>query len=188
VLIDRHMPVFDVAERHATVVDAPADRTYEAARHVDLSGSAVVRALFAARGMPAIIRRSSRRRAPGGRRSMTLDDLVRAGFVWLEDAPPEEMVLGVIGAFWTPRGGIRRVPADEFESFDEPGFAKAAWNFRVLPDGGTRSFLTTETRVGVPDGPSRKRFLLYWSVVGPFSAAIRRRALALVAADASRSG
>lgn len=119
---------------------------------------------------------------------MTLDDLARAGFVWLEDAPPEELVLGVVGAFWTPRGRIHRLPADAFDAFEQPGLAKAAWNFRVLPDGETRSFLTTETRVRVPDEASRRRFLLYWSVVGPFSATIRRRALALIAADASGSG
>ena len=187
-LIDRHMPVFDVAERHALAVDAPAERAYAAARRVDLFGSAVVRALFAARGMTAIMRRSSRHRAPSGRRSMTFDDLAAAGFVWLEDAPPEEMVLGVIGAFWTPRGGIRRVAADAFDAFDEPGLAKGAWNIRVLPDGETRSFVMTETRVRVPDEASRRKFLLYWSVVGPFSATIRRRALALIAADASGRG
>jgi hypothetical protein len=188
VLIDRHMPAFDVAERHATVVDAPADRTYAAARHVDLSASAVIRTLSAARGMFVLSRRSSRHRGSGLRRSMTLDDLARDGFVWLEEAPPEELVLGVVGAFWTPRGRIHRLPADSFDGFDQPGLAKAAWNFRVQPDGETRSFLTTETRVRVPDEGSRRKFLLYWSVVGPFSATIRRRALALIAADASGSG
>jgi hypothetical protein len=188
VLIDRHMPVFDVAERHATVVDAPADRTYAAVRHVDLAGSAVIRTLYAARRTFALSRRSSGHRGAGRRRSMTLDDLVCDGFVWLEDVPPEELVLGVVGAFWTPRGRIHRLPADAFDAFDRPGLAKAAWNFRVLPDGDTRSFLTTETRVHVPDEGSRRKFLLYWSVVGPFSATIRRRALALIAADASGSG
>jgi hypothetical protein len=184
VLIDRHMPTFDVAERHATVVDAPAERTYAAARGVDLAGSAVVRALFAARRLPALVRRTGKRHA----RTMTLDDLVRGGFVLLEDDAPEEMVLGVVGTFWTPRGGIRRVPAEAFAAFDERGFAKAVWNFRVVPDGDGRSFLSTETRVRVPDDASRRKFLLYWSVVGPFSAAIRKRTLALIATRASAPG
>jgi hypothetical protein len=183
VLIDRHMPTFDVSERHSTVVDAPAERTYEAVRGVDLAGSRLVRALFAARGLPALLRRS-RDRGAGRVSRMSLDDLVRAGFVWLEDSPPEEMVLGIVGAFWTPRGGVKHVPAQAFDAFDEPGLAKAVWNFRVVPDGERRSFLTTETRVRVPDDAARKRFLLYWSVVGPFSATIRKRALALVAASA----
>ncbi len=184
VLIDRHMPEFDVFERHAIVVDAPADATYAAARDVDLAGSAVVKTLFAVRAVPATVRhpRTAMRRAG---RSMYLDDLARRGFVWLEDAPPHELVLGVVGAFWRPRASIRRVAADEFDAFDEPGYAKAVWNFRVIADGDARSFLSTETRVLVPDEASRKKFVLYWAMVGPFSARIRTRALAQIAARAS---
>jgi len=42
--------------------------------------------------------------------------------------------------------------------------------------GGTR--LATETRVHAADSAARRRFQLYWLVVGPFSALIRRRWLA----------
>jgi hypothetical protein len=183
VLIDRHMPVFDVSERHASSVSAPAERTYAAARTVNLARSGLVRRLFAARGLVAPARASGRgRRDP---RTFTLDDLVRTGFVWLEDQAPDELVLGVVGAFWTPSGGIRRVAVEDFDAFDEPGLAKAVWNFRVIADGGARSILTTETRIRVPDDPSRRKFLLYWAVIGPFSAAIRRRTLALVASRAA---
>jgi hypothetical protein len=38
--------------------------------------------------------------------------------------------------------------------------------------------------VRVPDEGSRRKFLLYWAVVGSFSGVIRRKALALVKADA----
>lgn len=180
-LIDEFMPSFDVSERHHTMVHAPADRAYEATRRVDLARSKIVRALFAARGIPLLVR--GRRPAP---RSMTLEDLVRAGFVWLGEDLDREVVLGVVGSFWKPTGGVRRVDPGEFAAFDEPGVAKAAWNFRVIPDGDERSFVITETRVRVPDEVSRRKFLLYWAVVGSFSGLVHKQALALIKADAER--
>lgn len=117
---------------------------------------------------------------------MTLDDLVRGGFVWLGEDSGHEFVLGVVGAFWKPRGGLRRVEADEFAFYDEPGQAKAAWSFRALPDGDDRSFVITETRVQVPDEAARRKFVLYWAVIGPFSGIIRKQALGLIKREAER--
>src|SRR6266566_7859667 len=50
------------------------------------------------------------------------------------------------------------------------------WAVPLGPAGGTR--LATETRVHATDSAARRRFRLYWFVVGPFSALIRRRWLA----------
>jgi hypothetical protein len=182
VLIDDFMPTFDVSERHHTMVQAPAERTYEATRRLDLARSRVVRALYTARGIPLMVRR--RRPRP---RAMTLDDLVQSGFVWLGQDPDRELVLGVVGTFWKPMGGVRRIEASEFAAFDEPGVAKAAWNFRVIPDGDDRSFVLTETRVRVPDDASRRKFVLYWAVIGSFSGVIRKQALMLIKRDAERA-
>ena len=178
-LLDELMPAFDVSERHHTLVLAPGERVYGAVRGVDLARSRAIRALFAARGIPLLVR--GRRLA---RRTMTLDDLVRGGFVWLGEEHGRELVLGVVGTFWRPKGGVRRIEPGDFTAFDEPGAAKAAWNFRLIPDGDERTFLTTETRVRVPDEPSRKKFLLYWAAIGPFSGVVRRQTLALIKTDA----
>jgi hypothetical protein len=183
VLIDRYLHEYDVVERHHELVLAPAEKTYEALRSVDLSRSRLVRGLLAARGLPRLVR--GRRSKPG---SLTIDDLLRAGFVWLDEEPGRELVLGVIGTFWKPGGGVRRVEPAEFAAFDEPGLAKAVWNFRVLPDGSGRSFVTSETRVRVSDEATRRKFLLYWAAIGPFSGLIRKRALRLVKRDAERPG
>jgi hypothetical protein len=182
VLIDDFMPTFDVSERHHTLALAPADRTYEAARGLDLARSRVIRGLLAARGIPRLV--GARRRPMP--RTMTLDDLMAAGFVWLGEEPGREFVLGLVGTFWKPSGGVLRIEPREFAAFDEPGQAKAAWNFRVIPDGDDRTFASTETRVRVPDEASRRRFVLYWAAIGPFSAVIRKQALALIKREAER--
>jgi hypothetical protein len=180
VLIDRYLPDFDVHERHHTLVDAPTNDSYAAVRRLDLWRSKTVRRLLAARGFPTLLRRRGHTR----RTSLTLDDLTRSGFVILEEEPGTEIVLGLVGRFWAAKGAIRRVEPAEFAAYAEPGVAKAVWNFRVEPISDDRSVVITETRVRCTDDESRRRFVLYWAVMGPFSATIRRRALSLVRADA----
>jgi hypothetical protein len=180
VLIDRYMPEFDVHERHHILVDASPERTYDAIRRLDLSRSRVIRSLLAARRLPLLVRRRDRRTT----RSLTIDDLARGGFVVLEEEPGTEIVLGLVGRFWKVRSYLRRIGPQEFVSYQEPGVAKAAWNFRVEPISDGRSVLITETRVQCPDDATRRSFALYWAAIGPFSAVSRRRALALAKADA----
>lgn len=181
-LIDGFMPEFDVSERHHVLVDAPVEYAYRAVRGVDLGKSGPIRALFALRGIPSLVRGR-----PRGVRSMTLDDLIRGGFVLLAEDPPREIVLGVVGTFWKPTGGVRRVPASEFAELSDHGEAKAAWNFRVESVTDSRSVVYTETRVRCADESTRRKFLLYWAAIGPFSGYIRRRALHLVRTDAERA-
>ena len=80
----------------------------------------------------------------------------------------------------------RRAAEAGRKAFDEPGQAKAAWNFRVIPEGDDRTFVSTETRVLVPDEASRRSFVLYWAAIGPFSAVIRKQALSLIKREAER--
>jgi hypothetical protein len=181
-LIDRFLPTFDVAERHHVLVEASAGRTYEAVRRVDLARSRPIRALFAARGVPLLIRGR-----PRARRSMTLDDLMRGGFVLLAEEPPQEIVLGVVGTFWRPTGGIERVEPSQFADYRTAGRAKAAWNLRVETVSDGSSLVFTETRVRCSDEPTRRKFLLYWAAIGPFSGYIRRQALRLIKAEAERA-
>src|SRR5215216_2409950 len=107
----------------------------------------------------------------------------------LLDEAADEVAYGVVGRFWTPTGGVVRVSAEEFASFAEPGYARAAFNFRVERDprpGAT--LLSTETRILAADEAARRSFLRYWRVIHPGSALIRRvwlRAIARRAAQTS---
>jgi hypothetical protein len=165
-LIDRFLPRYDLASRHRILVRAPLEHVYAAARQVDLTGSTATRWLFRLRGLPVP-------------ESLRLEGLLRLGFVLLDEDPGHELVLGVVGRFWVITGGLQRVEPEEFTRFDQPGYAKAAWNFRVEEGRDRSSLLSTETRVLALDGHSRRRFGWYWIVVGPFSGLIRREALRL---------
>jgi hypothetical protein len=68
----------------------------------------------------------------------------------------------------------------EFVAGLSPRGLEIAFDFRAEPraDG---SLLTTETRVHALTPRARRLFRLYWLVVGPFSALIRRRWLKAIA-------
>ncbi len=165
-LIDRLLPDYDLCMRHQVAVRARPGAVYRTVREVDLARSRAIRWLFALRGLPSV--------------TITLASLTEAGFVELGEVPGAELVLGIVGRFWTPSGHLRRLDADAFRAFDTPGYAKAVWNFSVAGDPSGRTWLSTETRVHCLDAASRRRFRLYWAVVGPFSGWVRREAVRLM--------
>jgi len=184
VLLDELMPRYDVVERHAVVVRAAPAAIYAAIREADLAGGPLVRVLLALRALPAallLLLRSPTaalaelrgRRARGAR----LADFERAGFRVVAERAPEELVIGVLGRFWTPTGALcDEVTAETFRSGPPAGQALAGWNFTVdtRPDGSCE--LRTETRVWcAPD--ARLKFRLYWLVIRPGSGLIRRSML-----------
>lgn len=184
-LIDEYLPQHDFVERHQTFIRAPRGLVYKAVRHLDMTRSPVIRSLFVLRSLPAFLsRRSGQKRE---RLGLTLDGLLNSGFVLLEEKPGEELLLGLIGRFWTPSGGLVRVDADEFRAFRRPGYTRAAWNFSLFEEEDGNTLLVTETRVQCTDSTSRKRFGLYWTVIGPFSGLIRREILRSIKHDAERS-
>ena len=124
-----------------------------------------------------------RRRLP--LRGPLLEGFRKSGFVTLHEAP-DELVLGGVGRFWEPTGGLRRIDAAEFGGFAEPGFAKTAFNFEIRRSG-ERTLLRTETRIATTDERSRRSFARYWRVVHPGSALIRLAWLRAIRKRAERA-
>lgn len=163
-LIDDFLPMYDVTERHQIIVNAKVERVYSSVRELDISHARLTRLLFRLRGIPT----SS---------SITLKDFLEMRFMLLGEKPNEELLLGLVGQFWTPTGKLRRLDAKEYPDFNEQGYAKAAWNFYIKPQREREVTLTTETRVQCLDKESRKRFRIYWGVIGVFSGIVRREIL-----------
>jgi hypothetical protein len=172
-LLDRSLDRWDVRSHHEKTIEASASDTYAAVRGLDMGRSLPVLALVTIRALPRLLMGKTK-----ARRAVTLDSFFEVGFVILEEEPGSELVLGAVGRFWRPDGGIVQVTPDEFAAFDRPGYAKGAINFRVDEESPSRTILTTETRVQCTDLGARKRFLLYWKLIGPFSGVIRQLALA----------
>jgi len=81
---------------------------------------------------------------------------------------------------------VRLPDPQQFIHFAQPGFAKAAVNFRTLSDpSGT--LLTTQTRILTTDERARRMFGRYWRIIRPGSGLIRRDILAAAAARAEHA-
>jgi hypothetical protein len=165
--LDRLLPDYDVHEVHSILVHAHPLAVHRVLFEVTSNEVWLFRALMAVRGLGA--------RGSDGSRPL-LETAQEGGFAILSDEPGRELVLGVMGRFWQLRPrAIRRIgsPA-EFVSFAEPGFARAAMNFLIEPRDGGECLLTTETRVRATDARARRAFRVYWTLVHPGSAFIRR--------------
>ncbi len=173
-LIDEFIPHYQFVERHAITIPRPRDEVYRVLRKVDFGRSRVIRTLFALRGLGPSFRRGR------SRMRLRLDDFVRAGFTLLAEQPGEEAVYGVASRGTGRRRRIRPLDPKSFASLDQPGCIKAVLNFCLRSLNGSSTLVTTETRVFATDEPARRAFTRYWMVVGPFSALIRRRMLAVL--------
>lgn len=193
-LLDGLMPSYDVIERHATMVHATPDAVYAAIRSADLTGGLLTRTLFAMRAVPAALFALLRSPRAGlsqihertGRIGVRLADFERVGFRVIAEHPPEEVVIGLLGRFWTPRGDLRAdVSVATFGAGPPPGLALAAWNFTIHPQPAGFCELRTETRVCCA-ADARLWCRTYWLIVRPGSGLIRRAMLRAIRREAER--
>ncbi len=155
------MPSCDRREVHRRKTAAPPPALWTAVHDLPAGDLTLMRALMGIRTLG--------RRVDDGDRTV-LDGFRRMGFREVAQDPGRELVVAGVGQFWKPSGGLRKVTdKDQFLSFEEPGYAKVAFNFRI-EDGE----LSTETRIAGTDAQARHRFGLYWRLIRPGSGLIRR--------------
>lgn len=174
-LLDDFFPVWTFREIHSIVIDGGADAIIREIKALEAKDLLLVNFLMRIRSLPGLLV-SGKWYSPA-KEGPLIDQITRSGFMVLgEDR--NEILLGIIGKFWRPTGGLCRdydTPG-EFRDFHEPGWAKAGWNFHVTSNKGT-SILTTETRIHTTDVKATKRFRMYWYLVQPGSGLIRRSIL-----------
>ena len=172
--LDELMPEWDVRSAHQIEVKAPVVTVAKAVETADFSESKIVRGLLA-------LRRFGQRTKPAPSQSLR-ESLRRSGFIELVRVDDEEVVIGVAGRFWRPDSGIDMVPftPETFLADSRPGFAKVAWNFSMRELEPGRTLLCTQTRIRCFGDAARRKFKMYWFVVGPFSGLIRHAMLRMV--------
>ena len=161
-LQDKYLPSYHFTETYRLTVNASPSKIFPFITQLDLSGSPVIRFLFSLRGMPASM--------------LTLHGLGKGKFQTLETIPDKEIIIGLIGRFWVPSGDLQDFKPAEFSSLELQGYAKASWDFRLVPDGNT-TVVETETRIFCCDETCRKKFSRYWFFIKPFSGLIRKEIL-----------
>ena len=173
--LDDVLPTSHYVTRQARWIDAPPEVVWEELHAVRLSGLPVTLVLGAARFLPVLLSGSGL----GQLRDRPF--LEALPIPTLSSSAPESVVFGGVLQAWRLRGGEQspELDADELHAWIQPGWVKAAMDFRLTPArGGTE--LSSETRVLATDPDTRRRFSLYWLFVQPGSTAIRWEVLTAV--------
>jgi len=180
-LLDAAMPQYDVVERHAVRVNAPAAIALAAAREADLAASPIVRGIFRAREMALGSRPAAAARPRG-----LLDLTTSLGWRVIAEAAGREVVVASVTQPWLADVVFRPLTARDFAAFSEPNYVKIAWTLRADPDGPRRCVLRTETRAVATDDEARAKFRRYWRVFSPGIILIRRLMLGPIRREAER--
>ena len=114
-----------------------------------------------------------RKSRTSGKESM-LQVMLDSGFLLLREIKDRELVVGIVERMASSRSEMPPARPEEFMSFKDSGAVKIAANFRVEDSGGGWSKVTTETRILATDRQAKGRFGVYWRLIHPGSALIRR--------------
>ena len=178
------LPGAEFSETHSRSIERPIERVWNVFLGLPANEIRLLRPLFELRGLPARLV-GKQPPAPVGDRP-ALELFAEEGFIILhEDESPTDgratLVLGAAGKFWSPAHNKPRrfTSADEFFSFDEPGWAKTIARFEAWEVDG-RTILQTETLVAGNDRASARKFAPYWAIIRGPSGLLRRSWLAAV--------
>lgn len=183
--LDQFAPVYQFNEVHSIRVAASREQVYRAIKDVTAGEIALFRTLtWIRRG--GVESSASILNPP--EHEPILGVAMRTGFLLLVEEPNREIVIGTAVA--APRGfqPKRRPTPEDFKAVRQPGFALASMNFLVEDGSPGTSIVTTETRVYVADPSTRRRFAVYWRVIYPGSALIRRMWLRAIKRRAEAPG
>ncbi len=173
-LQDKYLREADFLKSEFIEINAPFDKVYPVVEALNFEKSKVIYWLFKLRGIPVP-------------ESLTLKGLERINFVKLETIPNKEIIIGLIGQFWTPTGRLKRFKPEEFINFDNSNFAKATWNFELIKVNDSKTRLNTETRIFCPTTETKRKFKTYWTIIQPFSSWIRREILRAIRKQAENN-
>lgn len=194
-LADDFLPVFDVSDEVAVVVEADTTTTWQTLMNADLiqvgQRRPLVGVLGALRALPEIAAHLLHgERPPGAPDRLTLRGTSelpsqRGGWSLLGERAGEEIALGLVGKFWRPVIEYAHVAPDEFTGFATPGYAKTVYALGVRPLDGDRSLLWAVMRTATTDEQARRWFRRYWMLgVGSGAHALVNGLLDVVREDA----
>ena len=172
-LVDDFLPVYDVSDSVAVVVEADAEATWEALMDADLievgRRRPMIGAITALRMLPDLVGHALHGEAmPPAPKLMTLRAMAglplgEGGWVLLGERPGEEIALGLVGKFWRPVIQFAKVEAEVFKDFAEPGYAKTVYWLSIRALEAERTLLSGTMRTATTDEHARRWFRRYWT-------------------------
>jgi hypothetical protein len=173
-LADDLLPVFDVSDELAVVVEADVGATWRALTSADLievgRRRPLVGVLGALRVLPEIVAHLLHGETlPAAPERLTLRDTTKlptngGGWMLLGERAGEELALGLVGKFWRPVIQYADVDADHFKAFAEPGWAKTVYALGVTALDAEHTLLRAVMRTATTDDQARRWFRRYWTL------------------------
>lgn len=168
-LFDDFMPEYEVRDRHAIRIAAPAHVAFDVARTLRMDRPRLTRFLFMLRALPARIEGEP---APLPSQGIVAD-CVALGWRVLTEVPGRHIVLGCATKPWNTNVTFEPIAPEAFAKFREPGYAKIAWAIHAAAERPDACTVTVETRIATTDAEARRRFRRYWAFLAPGIKAIR---------------
>jgi hypothetical protein len=173
-LAEDFLPVYDISDAVAAVVEADSETVWRALLDVDLlklgREAPLAGMLAALRMLPEVVGHLLHGERPAKPpESMRLRDLpsipmYEGGWILLAERPGEEIALGLVGKFWRPVIEFARIgTAEEFRAFDQPGFAKTIYDLSVRELEPSKTLLSGVMRTATTDEHARRWFRRYWT-------------------------
>lgn len=172
-LVDDFLPVYDISDSVATIVQADVAATWDALMEVDLIDVGRQRPLIAVlgalRSLPDIVSHLLHGEAPQTPTHLRLRDTAampadKGGWILLGERPRDEIALGLVGKFWRPVIQFANVSRDEFRHFSEPGYAKTVYSLSVRSLDERTTLLSGVMRTATTDDQARRWFRRYWAL------------------------
>ena len=191
-MLDDLMPQYCASLIRHTVVAAPPQITFDSIRRTDVFSDRKLRALFDLRTVPARVGARAKGVEPQESMppSMTFAEVFDSpgGFHPLAEAPPHEILAGMIGRFWQKDLGVLDFKdAESFRDFNEPDYGKTVADFTVRPYGAARSLLSYESRTVCTTEEATRKFRRYFIALRPGIAYVMVSALRLIKAEAENA-
>jgi hypothetical protein len=171
-LADDYLPVFDVSDEVAVVVEADAATTWQTLMNTDLiqvgQRRPLVGVLGALRALPEIASHLLHgEHPPNAPERLTLRGTTeipasRGGWLLLAERPGDEIALGLVGKFWRPVIEYAPTEPEGFTAFDLPGWAKTVYALGVRPIDADRTLVHAVMRTATTDAQARRWFRRYW--------------------------
>jgi hypothetical protein len=171
--VDEFLPLYDVSDEIATVVEADCATVWKALMDADLvevgRRAPLAGILGALRMLPEVANHLIHgERPPKTPDSMRLGEIPAipaetGGWIMLALRPQDEIALGLVGKFWRPVIEFADVPAESFREFSEPGYAKTVYLLAVEPLDEDRTLLSAVMRTSTTDEHARRWFRRYWT-------------------------
>lgn len=193
--LDYWLPTYNFSEKHRIEINSSPEKVFQATRTLDMGESGVIKALVRLRyifGRLALWRKQENsqlrfsieetadKTGLGGLGARKGQPLNLPGIL-LEEVCDKEIVLGFVGKFWKPSGGVvRGLTVEDYLRFDETGFCKVAWNIYIEQNYNGNAVLSTETRILCLGWRAKLLFGVYWAFIRLFSGWIRIEMLRMI--------